>query len=127
MKTRMNGKTYNTDTARRVGRWSNDLPTGDFKHRTEELYLKRTGEFFLYGEGGAATMFADVCDDDSTCFGWCITPVSRAKARIWARHHLSEEEYVSIFGEKARASYGKREHECYMPEEVWFMRSALLT
>ena len=127
MKLRIGNKRYDTETARLVGGWSNDRPTSDFRYRTEELYLKHTGEFFLYGEGGAATMFADVCDDDSTCFGWCITPVSRAKSRIWARHHLSEEEYVSIFGEKARASYGKREYECYMPEEVWFMRSALLT
>ena len=120
MKTRMNGKTYNTDTARRVGRWSNDLPTGDFKHRTEELYLKRTGEFFLYGEGGAATMFADCGEDDSTSFGRHIRPVSRGKARIWARHHLSEDEYVAIFGEEARASYQKREtEECDMLS-IWF-------
>ena len=120
MKIRINNKRYDTEAARLMGRWSNDRSTSDFRYRTEELYLKRTGEFVLYGEGGAATMFADVCDDDSTCFGWYIAPVSYGKARIWARHHLSEEEYVSIFGEKARASYGKREYEYYMPEEVWF-------
>lgn len=120
MKEIINGKTYNTETARRMGTWFNNRSTSDFHYRLEELYLKRTGEFFLYGEGGAATMFADVCDDDSTCFGCYIHPVSRGKARIWARHHLSEDEYVAIFGEKARASYEKREYEYYMPEEIWF-------
>lgn len=120
MKAKISGKTYNTETARCVGAWCNNRSTSDFYYRSEELFLKRTGEFFLYGEGGAATMFADVCDDDSTCFGQYIHPVSRGKARIWARHHLSEEEYVSIFGEAARASYEKREYEDYMAEEIWF-------
>lgn len=120
MKARINNKRYDTKTARRVGRWSNDLPTSDFKYRTEELYLKRTGEFFLYGEGGAATIFADCNEDDSTSFGWYIHPVSRGKARIWARHRLSEDEYVAIFGDEAHASYQKRETEEYDSISIWF-------
>ena len=51
---RIDGKRYNINTAEFIASWDNDLPYMDFGYLKETLYRKRTGEFFLYGEGGAS-------------------------------------------------------------------------
>ena len=45
------GKKYDTDTAKEVCCYSNNLPFGDFDWIQETLYVKRTGEYFLHGKG----------------------------------------------------------------------------
>ena len=47
------GKKSDTDTAKEVCCYSNNLPFGDFDWIQETLYVKRTGEYFLQGKGGA--------------------------------------------------------------------------
>ena len=42
----INGKLYNTETATYVGGYSNGLSINDFNYYDEELYRKRTGEYF---------------------------------------------------------------------------------
>ena len=49
MKKIINGKKYDTETAEYVDRWSNDLCHSDVHWCSEELYRKKTSEFFLYG------------------------------------------------------------------------------
>lgn len=44
---------YNTESATTVAEWCNNLPRSEFDYCEETLYRKRTGEYFLYGEGGA--------------------------------------------------------------------------
>ena len=41
------GRKYDTDTAQKVCSYDNGLPSGDFDALCEQLYVKRTGEFFL--------------------------------------------------------------------------------
>ena len=55
MKKIINGKTYNTETAKKLANWDNEI-YGSFDSIEETLYQKRTGEFFLAGEGGASTI-----------------------------------------------------------------------
>ena len=57
MNKRINGKRYDTETAKEVGcvSWG---AVGDFRHSSETLYRKSTGEFFLYGEGGPLSEYA---------------------------------------------------------------------
>lgn len=52
MKKIINGKKYDTDTAKEVGYSNNGLLSTDIDYIEETLYQKKTGEFFLYGEGG---------------------------------------------------------------------------
>ena len=52
------GKKYDTDTAKEVCCYSNNLPFGDFDWVQETLYVKRTGEYFLHGKGGARSKYA---------------------------------------------------------------------
>ena len=53
MKKIINHKMYNTETAERLASSSNGYGYDDFRYMEEQLYRKKTGEFFLYGEGGA--------------------------------------------------------------------------
>ena len=99
MKRIINGKMYNTETANRIAAYDNGCPHNDFNYYREELYLKRTGEFFLYGEGGPATIYCNVYDDGCTGFGWDIIPLELHEAKSWCERHLSADRYVEIFGE----------------------------
>ena len=57
------GKKYDTDTAKEVCCYSNNLPFGDFDWIQETLYVKRTGEYFLHGKGGARSKYAKADGD----------------------------------------------------------------
>ena len=53
---------YDTETAKAVGSRDNGLSYRDFNHVEETLYRKKTGEFFLHGEGGPMTKYAKQID-----------------------------------------------------------------
>lgn len=97
MKKIINGKMYNTGTATFLGRClSND---GDWMHRClEKLYRKTTGEYFLYGEGGPATAYAEQDGDNSWSAGTGIRLLSESEAHEWAEENLSTDEYIAAFG-----------------------------
>ena len=97
MKKIINGRKYDTETAKCVGSWDNGYGCNDFSHVEESLYRKKTGEFFLYGEGGAMTQYAE-SDGDAYCGGAEIIPLTEKKAKEWAENHLDADDYESIFG-----------------------------
>ena len=97
MKKIINGKVYDTDTAERVGSWDNGKYTNDLYYCSEDLYRKRTGEFFLYGEGGPGSKYAVSCGSNSWSGGEKIIPLTYDAAQKWAEC-LSGEEYEAIFG-----------------------------
>ena len=99
MKKIINGKMYNTETAKVCGTYWNGLSRSDFKRYEETLYKKRTGEYFLYGEGGPMTKYAVSVGDNARTGGSAITPMTEAEARQWAEDHLDADEYIEIFGE----------------------------
>lgn len=98
MKKIINSKLYDTEKAKCVGEWSNNRGYSDFSHVEEELYRKRTGEFFLFGKGGPMTQYAKSCGDNSWTGGFEIIPLSAGKAREWAEEKLSADDYAEIFG-----------------------------
>lgn len=98
MKKIINGKLYDTDTAKELGIWSNGLGWGDFRNMCEKLYRKRTGEFFLYGQGGAMTKYAEAASGGGWTGGEKIIPLTWNTAREWAEKSLDAEEYAEIFG-----------------------------
>ena len=98
MKKIINGKVYDTDTAKELAEWSNGLGHGDFSHVVEWLYQKRTGEFFLYGVGGPASRYAVSAGQNAWSGGAKIIPLTWEAAREWAEEHLDAEEYEEIFG-----------------------------
>lgn len=98
MKKIIDGKLYNTETAKLIGEYDNGYPQSDFSYYAEALYRKKTGEFFLHTDGGA---FSDCAhySGGSWCGGINIIPLTDAKAIKWCEKHLDVEKYIEIFGE----------------------------
>jgi hypothetical protein len=98
MKKIINGKKYDTETATLIGDWWNRLGSNDFGYCVERLYKKKTGEFFLNGEGGANTKYATKYGNMYGS-GETIEPLTVDEAKAWAERHLDADTYESVFGE----------------------------
>jgi hypothetical protein len=98
MKKIINGKKYDTDTAKILGSAGYSHP-GEFNHWKETLYIKKTGEFFLHGIGGPMSKYAHRIGPDEWSGGEEIHPLSPEEARKWIEKNLDVEEYEEIFGE----------------------------
>lgn len=101
MKKIINGKMYDTETAKELGSWSNGGGWNDFHHTEETLYRKKTGEFFLFGEGGPMTRYAVSEGQNFWTGGSRIMPMTYQEAQKWAEENLTADEYEEIFGEVA--------------------------
>lgn len=98
MKKIINNKVYDTSTAREVGYDSYSNPR-DFHYWCETLYCKRTGEYFLHGEGGAMSRYSEQVEQNLWSGGEKIIPLSYENARKWAEEHMGADEYEREFGE----------------------------
>lgn len=85
MKKYINGKVYDTETAKKVGDWDNGYLPGNFDYYRERMFRKKTGEYFLW----SCTTFSG--QDE-------IRPLTFDEAREWAEEHLDGDEYEEIFG-----------------------------
>lgn len=99
MKKIINNKKYDTETARRVGRFE-QLNDGYY----EELYVKSTGEFFLYLPS-ENTILWDHRDELDEYRGLTlvsvICPLSEDAAKEWVSKVMDGEVYEELFGEVA--------------------------
>ena len=99
MKKIIKGKLYNTETAKELAAWSNGLSYSDFNWCEETLYRKKTGEYFVAGEGGPMTKYRENLGNRTYGSGEDITPMTEDEARTWAEHRLDADDYIEIFGE----------------------------
>ena len=97
MKKIIRNKLYDTSTAKEIAEFR-DLCGGD-KAVTEQLFRKRSGEYFLAGEGGPASKYATPSATGGWVGGSAIVPLTYEQARQWAEEHLSADEYAALFGE----------------------------
>ena len=97
MKKIINGRRYDTTSAKEVGYDYYSNP-GDFSYWRETLYRKNTGEFFLHGEGGPNSRYAETVGLNEWSGGERIMPLSLEDAQKWAEEHLDADEYEEIFG-----------------------------
>lgn len=97
MKKVINGKKYDTDTAKEVGFWEND--DLGINYIKETLYQKRTGEFFLHGTGGANSKYSIQREYNSWTSGEEIIPLDFKSAKDWAEENLDIETLEKYFGE----------------------------
>lgn len=95
------GRKYDTATTKEVGSFANAGGWRDFSHYEETLYKKRTGEYFLHGQGGPMSKYAKAEGQNSWSGGSDIIPLSFDEAREWAEEHLDADEYEDEFGEVA--------------------------
>lgn len=82
MKKIIKNKVYDTATAQYIGAYLGDWEDAS-RWRREELYKKRTGEYFLYSEGHEEPEK--------------ITPLSFEEAMEWGKRHLEGIEYEIEF------------------------------
>lgn len=98
MKKIINNRLYDTDTAKEIAIDGNGLSPRDFRSYSETLYLKRTGEYFLYGEGGPMTKYARSFGDSARTGGSDIIPLTAEEAREWGEKHMNADDYIAAFG-----------------------------
>ncbi len=98
MKKIINGRRYDTQTAKLVGYTSYSTP-GSLGYWSEDLYRKKTGEYFLHGQGGPMSRYSERSGENTWSYGHEIRPLSLEEAQEWAEKYLSGDEYEKIFGE----------------------------
>ena len=98
MKKIINGKMYNTDTARKVATCEHGDGPRDFHYYCESLYCKRTGEYFLAGEGGPMTRYSRSTGQRSWSGGENIFPLTYEEAMEWAEREMDADDYQAEFG-----------------------------
>ena len=96
MKKIINGRLYDTDTAKLIGSWSNGFSFSDFSYCAKDLYQKKTGEYFLHGSGGSLSAYGKLCGND-WCYGQNVIPMAEKEVKAWAEEHLTAEEYMELF------------------------------
>ena len=98
MKKIISGKRYDTETAKLVGNASYNGSVTDHQWWEETLYLKLTGEFFIYGKGGPASRYNQPTGQNSWSGGEKIIPLTLEEAQEWGERHLDGDEFEEIFG-----------------------------
>lgn len=97
MKKVIDGKMYNTETAKKIAEWNNGLSCTDFYYCCEALYLTKSAAYFIHGEGGGNSRYGE-WHGNSGGPGSQIVPLTRQEAMEWAEK-LTGDEYASIFGD----------------------------
>ncbi len=108
----INGKRYNTESAKFIGYTQYSHP-GDFAYWRVELYQKITGEFFIYGEGGPMSSYARTTGQNETSGSEEIRPLTLQEARKWAEKYLDGDVVEETFGIIEK---GKSQIATWIPE-----------
>lgn len=109
MKAIINGKTYNTETAREIGYTYYGDPCDRLYSSEETLYRTPRGNYFLHGEGGAGTIYGHYVNGNTgvRAGGERIVPMSNEDAFRWAESRLSDSEFEAEFGSLVACKCGE--------------------
>ena len=99
MKKIINGKRYDTATATRLAHYESSVPVGDFDWFEEDLYRKKSGEFFIHGQGNAASRYSRPAATGGSAGGEGIIPLTYEQAAAWGEAHMDAGQYEAVFGE----------------------------
>ncbi len=97
MKRIIDGKRYDTETAKLLAEWTNNYYSSDFQWCHEELYVTKKGSYFLYGEGGAMSKYSVPIGNNGSGGGERIKPLSTAEARNWCERSDNNEALEAHF------------------------------
>lgn len=93
---------YDTDQAEQIARYAPLTDKGDFNYLIETLYKTSDGEYFLHGDGGAATKWAEKISNkrmpseeiqlltDEEALNWCEERVIDGEIVVEELGHLVE-------------------------------------
>lgn len=118
MKKIIDGALYNTETAKKIGTWSNGLSYSNFSHCVESLYLTKSGKYFIHGQGGPNSKYSKSAGNNLWTGGEHIVPMSPQAARDWTEEKLEADEYIALFGEPEEAADGRETLNLTVPAGV---------
>lgn len=101
MKKAINGRQYDTETAKLIAEYTSEYGMSDERGYQEKLYQKRTGEYFLACRGNAMSKYA-LYYAELIKPGERIIPLSVEEARKWAETCMDEAAYEKNFGKIAK-------------------------
>lgn len=96
MKQVVNGKTYNTETAEMICKYSYSNP-GDFHYIYEALYVTKKGNYFIAGKGGAMSKYAKSLGNNSTGGSSGIEALSKTEALEYAQENGADVEDIEKY------------------------------
>ena len=99
MRSIINGRKYDTETAKEIGDYNAGRGWQDFRQEEESLYRKKNGEFFLAGRGGPLSKYGKECPTGGWDSGSRIIPITEEEARKWVETNMTVDDYEEIFGE----------------------------
>ena len=97
MKSIIEGKRYNTDTATIIGSAGYGGSRRDFEHWEADLYVTKSGRYFLAGSGGPMSQYSKSIGQNQWSGSERIDPLSVEDAFAWAQRHLSAEKVQEYF------------------------------
>ena len=100
MEQTVNQKTYNTETAKPLGNWQRGY-SSEKGYISETLYMTDAGDYFLHGEGGPRSRYAQRVGMNTWGYGERIIPMSDEEAHAWAENHLTESTLHHVFVQTA--------------------------
>lgn len=103
MKKVISGVLCDTDTAKVLGEYEHEYKSS-LHWYTERLYRTKSGKYFIYGEGHAASPYAKKVTQCEWAPGEAIKLLPPEAARQWAEDHLDAGEYIAAFGEPEEMS-----------------------
>ena len=94
----IDGKRYDCRSAQLVAEYEH-LNRRDFGWYREELYRRKTGDFFIAGEGGPASSYRKTISKNEWTGGEKIIPLSDEEAKKWVEAHCDGQMYDLLFPE----------------------------
>lgn len=97
MKKIIDGKRYDTDTAEKIAKWSNNYYPNDFHYFEETLFRTEKGAWFIHGEGGGLSPYAENYGN-SRGYGSDLRVLTPAEAKNWLENRDFPEIIEEHFG-----------------------------
>ena len=98
MKKIINGRLYDTDTAKELAAIDNGYGAGNAFYSKTALFQKKNGEYFIYGEGGPMSEYGDSVGYNRT-WGCRFEPVDEFDAQKWVEKNCDGDTYIDLFGD----------------------------
>lgn len=127
MKKRIGTLLYDTNTAKELAKYVSPYGVRDNRHYIEWLYKKRTGEYFLYGEGNAGSCYSESVPGEEPSTrqaGANIIPLTFEKAQKWFEEAnnvdndlATDETYEAEFG-TIKADKSEKEQQIFRLSKI---------
>jgi hypothetical protein len=99
MRSIIDGKRYDTETATEVAEFANGDDRSNFHFFAETLYLTAKGSWFLFGRGHARSPYAESYGQNTLGWGGEIRAMSHEEAQDWLEQHQEVEALEAHFAD----------------------------